>query len=287
MKKTTEPEFFSKQVVQARRFYIEGNPSKDSPVKVVCGGCEHTTPDFIIDRKEFPYYSLEFISKGEGLALLNGKRFDLKPGVIFSYGPRISQFITVKPAHTMVKYFIDFTGSAAKQMLERYVSHVGTAVRTHRPDEITRLLDELIRHGLSDSPYRSLLCSTLFEYLLVRIAETTVTEETELGRGFLTYQVCRQHIKENFIRLNSLQDIADSCNIGSAYLCRLFKKFDTQSPYQCLIHLKMAYAAECLQEPGVLVKEIAFDLGFDDPFHFSRTFKKVFGISPQSFKRLR
>ena len=53
------------------------------------------------------------------------------------------------------------------------------------------------------------------------------------------------------------------------------------------MNLKMALAAERLQQPGTLVKEVAYELNFDDPFHFSRVFKKVFGISPQSFKGLR
>jgi len=49
----------------------------------------------------------------------------------------------------------------------------------------------------------------------------------------------------------------------------------------------MAYAADLFQESGVLVKEIAHKLGFNDPFHFTRIFKKVFGVSPQLFKTLR
>ena len=46
-------------------------------------------------------------------------------------------------------------------------------------------------------------------------------------------------------------------------------------------------AADCFQEDGVLVKEIAHKLGFTDQFHFTRVFKKFFGISPRSFKGLR
>jgi AraC-like DNA-binding protein len=49
----------------------------------------------------------------------------------------------------------------------------------------------------------------------------------------------------------------------------------------------MAYAAQCFQQPETLVKEVAFKLGFSDPFHFTRAFKKVFGICPQAFKQLR
>jgi AraC-like DNA-binding protein len=50
---------------------------------------------------------------------------------------------------------------------------------------------------------------------------------------------------------------------------------------------KMNQAAECLQDPAVLVKQVAAELGFDDPFHFSRAFKTVFGLSPEAFRRLR
>jgi len=32
-----------------------------------------------------------------------------------------------------------------------------------------------------------------------------------------------------------------------------------------------------------LVKDIAFELGFENPFHFSRTFKSVYGVSPENF----
>ncbi len=287
MKKTQEPDFFSKQVAQARRFYIEKSKTTDSRIKVVCGGCEYTSPDFEINRKDFPYYSIEFVSKGAGFLTLNNRKYQLTPGTVFSYGPGISQRITSVPEKPMVKYFVDFTGNAVKQMLKKHISPLGTAIQVNRLDEIAGILDNLLTHGLSDSPYKSMICSIQLEYLLYRIAEMTAMEKGTPSRAFLTYQNCRQHIKEHFITLNSLQDIAEACLIDHAYLCRLFKRFDTQSPYQYLLNLKMACAADQFQKSGVLVKEIAHELGFNDPFHFTRVFKKVFGISPQAFKGLR
>ena len=71
------------------------------------------------------------------------------------------------------------------------------------------------------------------------------------------------------------------------FLCRLFSRFDNQSPYQYLMQLKMGAAAQRLQQEGTLVKQVAYELGFSDPFHFSRAFKKVFGLSPAAFRKLR
>jgi AraC-like DNA-binding protein len=287
MGKTREPAYFSKQVTQARRFYIQKSNADDYPLKVVCGGCEHTTPDYVIDRKDFPHYCLEFVAKGEGFLTLNENRYKLKAGNVFFYGLGIRQQITSVSEKPMVKYFVDFTGSSVKQIFKKHILSLGTAIHINRPDEIARLWDELLVHGLSDSPYKSRICSIILEYLLYRIAEMAVSEKSTPSRSYLAYQNCRQYIKDNFLTVNSLKDIADACVIDHAYLCRLFKRYDTQSPYQYLLNLKMAYAADRFQEADVLVKEIAHKVGFGDQFHFTRIFKKFFGISPQLFKGLR
>jgi AraC-like DNA-binding protein len=87
--------------------------------------------------------------------------------------------------------------------------------------------------------------------------------------------------------LRTLQQIASECHVNNAYLCRLFRRYDNQTPYQYLLRLKMNFAAECLRQPGVLVKQVAEEAGFADPFHFSRVFTSVFGLSPVAFRGLR
>ena len=87
--------------------------------------------------------------------------------------------------------------------------------------------------------------------------------------------------------LRGLAQIAEECQVDPAYICRLCGRYDHQSPYQYLIRLKMRHAAQRLQTPGMLVKQVAADMGFSDPFHFSRTFKRVLGVSPGRLAQLR
>ena len=282
-----EPDFFSPQVIGARRFYLQKSRLPDGRPRVVCGGCEHTAPDFEINRTDFPYWCIELVAKGSGRAVLNGYSWELKAGTLFTYGPGISQHIASAGGGPMVKYFIDFTGQRAVRLLTKHIGPLGTAVHLRRADAVTAVCDTLIAQGLSDSPYKAMTCSLLLEYLLYRIADIRIGQAESPSRAFATYQSCRQTISRNFMTLQSLAQIADACMIDAAYLCRLFKRFDTQSPYQYLLNLKMAYAADCFQKTGVLVKEMAGRLGFDDAFHFSRTFKRIFGISPRAFKGLR
>jgi AraC-like DNA-binding protein len=50
-----------------------------------------------------------------------------------------------------------------------------------------------------------------------------------------------------------------------------------------LKHYKMNAAAKLLLEGNLLVKEVAAEIGFDDPLHFSQSFKSFFGIAPRNF----
>ena len=44
------PSFVSRQVRQARRFYLNLNPPAGHKLTVVCGGWEHCSPDFHVER---------------------------------------------------------------------------------------------------------------------------------------------------------------------------------------------------------------------------------------------
>ncbi|MBT3297190.1 MAG: AraC family transcriptional regulator [Verrucomicrobia bacterium] len=40
-----------------------------------------------------------------------------------------------------------------------------------------------------------------------------------------------------------------------------------------------------LEHTDLLVEEIAFDVGFSDPFHFSRVFRTIIGLSPRAWRK--
>jgi AraC-like DNA-binding protein len=47
----------------------------------------------------------------------------------------------------------------------------------------------------------------------------------------------------------------------------------------------MTAAAESLRRPDVMVKQVAEQVGFIDQFHFSRAFKRTFGVPPDAMHR--
>ncbi len=281
------PIFFSKEVARARRFYLDLIPDKQLPLVVVCGGLEHCTADYVIHRDTFPFHSIEYVVRGQGTLKLRGRTYELLPGRLFSYGPGISHHITGDPDEPLVKYFVDFTGTTAADMLDSCKLSAGRVSKVFPAQTLQPIFDEIINAGLQMRRGGANLCCKLLECLALRLDGARAPLEGSETLAFATYQECRQFIEKNFLRLRTLEQIAEECHVNNAYICRLFRRCDHQTPYQFLLRLKMNYAAERLQSPGSLVKQVAEETGFADPFHFSRVFKNTLGLSPESFRRLR
>jgi AraC-like DNA-binding protein len=170
--------------------------------------------------------------------------------------------------------------------LRQYGLAPGSVTRIADPGEIQDVFDDLIENGSRNTRYSSRLCDVLLEYLVLKIADSSLPGDAPHSPAYATYQRCRRHIQTHYVELKSLVQIAKQCHLDPAYLCRLFRRYDHQSPYQFLMRLKMNQAAGRLLDPGTLVKQVAAELEFDDACHFSRAFKSVFGVSPEAFRQL-
>jgi len=283
----TAPEFFSVDVVTARRFYLDLSPPRQRRLAVVCGGVETCNPNYAIQRATFPFYSIEYVARGRGQLMLNHRAHELRAGLVFSYGPGVPHHITGDADDALVKYFVDFAGTGAPELLRACQLSPGRVTCVFPPDTLSALFDELIQSGQRGGRAGSDLCVRLLECLGLKITASRAPLTSAETVTFTTYQECRRHIEQHFLRLRTLDQIAAECHINNAYLCRLFRRYHHQSPYQFLLRLKMNFAAGRLQTPGVMIKQVAEETGFQDPFHFSRVFRNTLGLSPNSFRSFR
>ena len=92
----------------------------------------------------------------------------------------------------------------------------------------------------------------------------------------------RKHLNEA-IELEKLAEI--SC-LSKDHFIRLFKKELGTTPLQYINQKKIEKAQLLLITEELAVKEIAFQLAFDDYSYFNRLFKKTTGVTPQEYRRL-
>lgn len=92
------------------------------------------------------------------------------------------------------------------------------------------------------------------------------------------------YMKENLSNKLSVEEIARRFNLSTSYFSTVFKKNTGMSPIDYFIQLKIQRACQLLYIDDSKIKKIAADLGYDDPYYFSRAFKKCMGISPEQYK---
>lgn len=84
----------------------------------------------------------------------------------------------------------------------------------------------------------------------------------------------------------SIAEIAEECGVSECYFRRLFQAYSGESPMQFRQKARIERAKQLLlSDEHYTISEIASELNFLDVYHFSKTFKKFCGVSPNKFQR--
>ena len=83
-----------------------------------------------------------------------------------------------------------------------------------------------------------------------------------------------------------MDQIAQNMYLSSVYISKIFKEETGESPINYLISLRLEKAKDHLiASESISIKEIAHSVGYDDVYHFSKLFKKYYGLSPLNYRK--
>lgn len=119
------------------------------------------------------------------------------------------------------------------------------------------------------------LLSRFFKYGQLKV-------EMEDNRISRTVLYIRKHLNEAI----GLEKLAEISCLSKDHFIRLFRKELGTTPLQYINQKKIEKAQLLLVTEDLAVKEIAFQLAFEDYSYFNRLFKKMTGVTPQEYRRL-
>lgn len=126
--------------------------------------------------------------------------------------------------------------------------------------------------------------NTWMQVLLQEVAEDARTCSHDISpQEKLVESLCRQ-ITENPTRYRTLADLPPLHACSRDHLIRLFKKHCGVTPGEFMIRTRIDHAKQLLKIPGTSVKQVALDLGYPDPYAFSKQFKARTGTAPGRFR---
>ncbi|MPS64101.1 MAG: AraC family transcriptional regulator [Chryseobacterium sp.] len=94
-----------------------------------------------------------------------------------------------------------------------------------------------------------------------------------------------RHLEIHFRKKHNVADYADLLHIAPKTLTHKFKSLNLESPNQFIINRILLEAKRLLFYTDKPVKEIAYDLGYEDPAYFNRLFTNKIGSTPTNFKK--
>lgn len=85
----------------------------------------------------------------------------------------------------------------------------------------------------------------------------------------------------------ALDALAQQLSLSKYHFAKRYKKLTGTSAINHFINLKIEHACQQLDTGSQNINEIGYALGYDDAYYFSRIFKKVMGMSPTQYRKMR
>ena len=231
-------------------------------------------------------YILIYCLQGEGWFRVQEKTFSVKanhffilpPGSEHSYGSDVKNPWTI--------YWVHFNGELAEDYFNYLIEKNSLKPRIAIPSKERNLLFDEIIHYASMIKNRDATIyanNCLYNYLASFKNILVAQSKSEL-RNTSIVESCIELMKANLDKNLNLYELSKMMDISISHLSTLFKEKLNESPYNHYIFLKIQRACFLLWHSGDHIKTVAQQLGYDDPYHFSRVFKHRMGISPKEFR---
>lgn len=123
----------------------------------------------------------------------------------------------------------------------------------------------------------------LFLDALVRSSSTQALRQRPQLRDFYIQEAVT-FMEQNYQRNLTVEEIAGVCRLNRSYFSKLFRDNMDCPPQEFLIRLRLSKAVELMKTTNSSIGDISALCGYPNQLHFSRAFKKRYGISPREWR---
>ena len=229
---------------------------------------------------------LVYCIKGEGILQFSDEQLPVCREQFFVVFPNDS-FKYFSNLNTNSRFLIaGFTGKKSKQLCNEnlVVRNLVPAVNNLVANR-EMLFDEIfnnLNQGFHDQNLEYInLC---FGHLLGTFIFAHKTSDDLADEANPVVRRSLYFMNRNLHKKLTLNEISSEVGYSATYFSTLFKKETNYSPLSYFSHLKILKACEMLDYTSQKIKETSFQLGYTDPYYFTKDFKKKMGMSPRQYR---
>ena len=247
-------------------------------------GCQNCPPSYSFGPIIRTNYVMHYIIKGKGKLYLEDQEFSVGPNQAFFTPPNMVAYYQADKEDPWDYIWIHFNGKKAMEIL--HAAGITTKYPLYIPAEYNDDVKDCLSYILHNREYEYKCIGYLYHlFQLIINNSSKKPQEAELNSELRYIRDVISYISRKFDEPIKVQDIADYCGLDRSYLCKIFKKATNYSPQEYLIFFRMNKAKHLLKDPDIPIQNVAYSVGYPDPYAFSKIFKKEIGISPSSYRK--
>src|SRR5882757_7069090 len=233
-------------------------------------------------------YYIIFISKGQGIfesalsqptVITAGTCFFLFPGVWHRYKP--------DRGTGWEEYWIGFRGGYPDQLMNKgFFSSNFPIVSPGLSDALLGLVQKVVENVRSGTPGYHQVISGITLQILGLVHALSTHKELTNDVDEQAVEKAKFFLRENLEASLDMKQMIREFPMSYSKFRKMFKHATGESPNQYHLNMRLDKARELLNTTNLNVTEVAYNLGFESVFYFSKLFKKKNGVSPKSYRAI-
>lgn len=245
------------------------------------------------------FYQIIWFRKGTGMHYVDFKEYPVADNTMFFISPgQIHYFETGRQVEGVVIHFnesfLSDEGSSENVFLKYNVFNAFDAspyylIRRENAGKLALLVNEMEEETRNEGLFaHSDLLKYLIKMLLIYVQRTG-----ERGHGLplcinnaanRTFVRFRQSLEHHYRSMHTVKEYAAHLNVSTKTLTNCVYESSHSTPLALINDRIVLEAKRQLLHSSLKVKEIAFQLGFEDPSYFIKFFKRYVGCLPAEFR---
>lgn len=229
-------------------------------------------------------YILLYCIDGEGYIEIDKKEYILKPNTYIIIPKSTPHHYYANKSDPWSIYWVHFGGDHANLLFSRYTRESELEVQSiPYYEHLIQSFDLIFSLLENNYSQRNLeLTNILFLEFISSFIYSLELYPSCYSTDHINSSI--EFMKENLDQSFGIQELADRLFYSVSHYSDLFRKKTGFSPMRYFNQLKIQKSCQYLYFTDMSIKEICVKVGIEDPYYFSRMFKKLMGLSPTSYR---
>lgn len=281
--------FFSGSLVKSNRIiYTPSSFAKNNLMYLQEIGESQAKQPHNSTRKNLVSYLFFIVTKGSGTLKYQNSYYNVSQGdcvFIDCQKPYAHQ----SSENLWELKWIHFLGPNMNNIYEKYTELGGTpSFKSHNVEIYIELWEQLFRYASSNDYMNDMAIyntlTTLLTTLLSESKSSCINSYSFHNKQNL--QNVKKYLDEQYSRKITLDELSNRFYINKFYLTRIFKEQFGISISNYLMQIRITHAKRLLRFTDMPIEKISHECGMNDANYFSRSFKKVEGMTPGQFRKI-